>query len=128
MSRAWLNAVLHGLLGDLVEGDASDLFALFGAGAELDREMIGDGFAFAIGVRREIDLVGLGGRLFQLVDDFFFAGRHDQLRLEGALLQLDANVVFGQVHDMSDGSADLKPFAQILLDRLRLRRRFDDHQ
>ena len=94
--------VLDGLLGDLVEGDTLDLLALFRVGPQLEREVVGDGFAFAVRVRRQEDFVCLGGQLLELVDDFLFAGRDHQLGLERAMLEFDANVVLRQVHDVAD--------------------------
>ena len=79
-----------------------DLLAFLGAGSQLEREVVGDGFAFAVRVRRQEDFVCLGGQLLELVDDFFFAGRDHQLGLERAMLEFDANVVLRQVHDVAD--------------------------
>ena len=90
--------------------------------------MGGDGLAFAVRVRREINFVCLEGHLLELIDDFFLARRDDQLGLEGPLLKLHADVVFGQVHNVADGGAHIEPLAQILFDCLRLGWRLDDDQ
>ena len=123
-----LEGILHGLLGNFVKGDAANLLLLFGAGAQLDGQVIGNGFAFAVRVRREKYFVGLGRGLLQLRNNFFLARRHDQRRLEGAMLKLHADVVFGQVHNVPDRSQHLEALAQIFFNRLRLGRRLDDNQ
>ena len=119
---------LHGLLGDFVEGDAADFLPLFGIGAQLQRQVVGDRLTFAIRVRGQVNLVCLGGQLLQLVHHFLLARRHNQFRLKGPVLQLDANFVLRQIHDVPDRCAHLKTFAKILLDRLCLGGRFNDHQ
>ncbi len=123
-----LERLLHGLLRDLVEGDAANLLSLFGVGSQLQREVVRNRLAFAVRVRRKIDLVGLGRRFLQLLNHLLFARRHDQLRLKGPLLQLHAELVLGQVHDVPDRGAHIESLAQIFFDRLRLGRRLDDHQ
>jgi hypothetical protein len=90
--------------------------------------MIRNRLAFAVRVGRKINLVGLGARLLQLLNHFLLARRHDQLRLKGALLQLHAKFVLGQVHDVAHRGAHIESLAQIFFDRLRLGRRFHDHQ
>ena len=45
---------LHGLLGDLVECDAADLFPFLGVGAKLQRKMVGNGLTFAVRVGSQI--------------------------------------------------------------------------
>ncbi len=64
--------------------------------------MIRNGLAFAVRVGRQIDLVGLRRCFLQLLDNLLFARRHDQLRLKGPLLQLHAQLFFGQVHNVAD--------------------------
>ena len=66
--------------------------------------MGGNGFAFAVRVRRQEDSVGFGGKLLQLCDKLFLVRRNDEGGLEGSVLELDTNFVFGQVHDVADGS------------------------
>ena len=58
-----LECFLHSLFCNLVEGDAVNLLSLFGVGPQLDREVVRNRLAFAVRVRREINLVGLGARL-----------------------------------------------------------------
>ena len=123
-----LEGLLHGLLGNLVEGDAADLLALRGRLSQLQRQVIGNRLALAVRVGRQIDRVGLRAQLLQLLDDLFLAGRDDQLRHKRPLLQLHANIVLGQVHDVPYGCPHVKALAKILLDRLRLGGGLDDYQ
>jgi hypothetical protein len=46
-----------------------------------------------------------------LIDDLFFAGRNNQFRYKCTILQLHANVVLGQIHDVPNRRADLKALA-----------------
>jgi len=73
--------------------------------------VISDCFAFAIRVRRQVDLVRLGGSPLQQRYNFFLAWRHDQRRLKRAVLQFHTDVVLGQIHDVADRSQDLEPLA-----------------
>ena len=61
-----------GLLGDLVEQDAVDLFGLGGLGNDLGH-VGGDGLAFAVRVGCDQDAVRLLGGRFELVDDLRLA-------------------------------------------------------
>ena len=54
-----LECFLHRLLRNLVEGDAANLLSLFGVSPQLQREMVCNRLAFAVRVRRKINLVGL---------------------------------------------------------------------
>ena len=87
--------------------------------------MPGDGFAFAVRVRRKIDAVGGQGQLLQLGENFFLAGNDDVFRLE-FVVDIDAQRALGQVLDVPKRSFDDEALAQILLDGLRLGWRFDD--
>ncbi len=79
--------LLHGALGDLVEGDAADdgsrrscfLLAVDRVAAEFLGQVSGDGFAFAVRVRRQIDGVGRLRQLLQPGDNLLFAGNDDVL-------------------------------------------------
>ena len=123
-----LEGFLHGLLGDLVEGHAPDLLPFLGAGPQLQREVVGDRFPFAVRIGRQEDFVGLGRCPFQLGHDFFFIRSDHQRRLEGPILQFHADFLLGQVHDVPDRRQDFEPLAKILFDRLRLGGRLDDYQ
>jgi len=73
-----LECLLHGPLGDLVEADAHDALGSalrrLGAVAELAGKVPGDGFAFAIRVGRQVDCVGILGKLLQPGQNLFFSG------------------------------------------------------
>ena len=130
---------LHGALGDFVEGDALNarrrcflaLLQLLGfllslaVVAEFEREMGGNGLAFAVRVRRQIDGVGRGRQLFQLGDNLLFAGDDDVIRLE-AVRDIDAQSALGQIFHVAERGFDREALAQIFLDGLRLGRRFDN--
>ncbi len=126
--------LLHRALGDLVEGDAMEgdaalLFLLAAAAVfgKLFRQMGGDGLALAVRVGRQIH----GGRrlrhLLQLGDDLFLAGNDHVVRLE-VVLDVHAQDALGQVLDVAERGLDFVVLPQILVDRLRLGRRFDDDQ
>ena len=93
---------------------------------ELLRDVPRDGLAFAIGVGREQDVVGLLGRGLELGQDLLLA-LDDLVRLREVLLDVDAHLL-GQVLDVTLRGEDLVARAQVLLDRLRLRRRLDDDE
>ena len=69
---------LNRLFGNFVENDA--LVARVVATNRL-AQMPGYRLPFAVKVGREIDGVGIGGQLFQVADDFFFAGQYFIARL-----------------------------------------------
>ena len=58
-----LECFLHGLLRNLVEGDAVNLLSLFGVSPKLNGEVVRNRLTLAVRVGRKINLVGLGGRL-----------------------------------------------------------------
>ena len=117
------DAVLDALLRDLVELDALDREL---AALELLREVPRDRLAFAIGVGREQDGVGvLGGRL-ELGEDLLLA-LDDLVRLGEVVLDVDAHLL-GQILDVTLGGEDLVAGAEVLLDGLRLGRRLDDDE
>ena len=93
--------------------------------AEFVGEMGGDGFAFAIRVRREIDAVGREGQFLQLGQDLFFSGDDDVFGIE-IVFDIDTRAALGQVFHVAERSIDRESLAQILLDSFRLSRRFDN--
>ena len=123
-----LECLLHGLLGNLVEGHAVNLLPLLGRRAQLQRQVVGNRLALAVRVRRQVDFVRLGRRLLQLRHNLFLARRHDQGRVEGTLFQFHAELVLGQVHDVTHRRQNLEARAQIFPYRLGLGRRLDDDQ
>ena len=123
-----LECLLHRLLRNLVEGHPLNLFPLLGRRAQLQRQVVRNRLALAVRIGRKIDFVSPGRGLLQLRDDFLFARRHNQRRLEGAILQLHAQFVLGQVHDVPHRGQHFETRAKILLNRLGLGGRLDDHQ
>ena len=87
--------------------------------------MGGDGFAFAVRVRRQVDGVRGRGQLLQLGENFFFAGDDDVLGLE-VVCDIDAESALGQILHVAERGFDREAFTQIFLDGLRLGGRFDD--
>ncbi len=126
--------LLHGLLGDFVEGDAMDGLRLFfmaaatvGVAAEFFGEMGGNGFAFAVRIGRQIDGVGGAGKLFEVGDYLLLAG--DDFVLGGEIIvNIDAETLLGQILNMTERSFYVVTGAEIFLNRLGLSRRLDDNQ
>ena len=87
--------------------------------------MGGDGFAFAIRIRRKVDVVGRERQLFQLGQDLFFSGDDDVLGFE-IVFDIDTQAALGQVFHVAERSIDRESLAQIFLDSFRLSRRFDN--
>ena len=66
-------------------------------------------------------------RALQLGDRLFLAGNRHEVRRE-AVLDVDAELLLGQVHDVADRRANAIAAAEVLADRLRLGRRLDDDE
>ena len=92
---------------------------------EFKRQMRGDSFALAVRVRGEIDRIRRQRQLFQLGDNFFFAGDDDVIRLE-PVGDIHTQRALGQIFDMTERSLDREALAQIFLDGFRLSCRFDN--
>ena len=127
-----LARVLHGLADrprrDFREHDPVQRLALEQAALLQDLgDVPADRLALAVRVGREVDGVGRLGRLGDRLDvllvlvDQFVAHREVVVRVDRALLG-------DQVADMAVRGQDVEVLAQVLVDRLRLRRRFDDEQ
>lgn len=73
------NGLLNGVFGDLMEHNARR-----GVQREFEKECngVGDGLAFAIIVRRQEDLAGFLGRIFQLLLDFRLLAQEREARFE----------------------------------------------
>ena len=84
-----------------------------------------DGFAFAVRVRRQIDVVRGQGQLLQPGENLLLAGNDDVFRLE-FVVDIDAQRALGQVFDVPERSFDGEALTQIFLDGLGLGRRLDD--
>src|SRR4029077_882991 len=105
-----LEGGLDGALRDFVESHAADaraianvvglwfgllsLLFLAGVFAKFVGEMGGNGFAFAIRVRREVDVVGRESQLLQLGQNFFFSGNDDVFGFE-IVFDVDTEAAFG---------------------------------
>jgi hypothetical protein len=123
-----LEGFLHGFFGDLVEGHAVDrnpAFFLLAAIDELFRQVRGNGFAFAVRVRRQINRSRAFGQLLELGHDLFFS-RDDVVVGGEVAFEIDAQPALGQVFDVAQRGFDLVVLAQVLVDGLGLDRRFDD--
>jgi hypothetical protein len=77
--RGLLQGVLHGLGGDFVELDTTDPRVL---AFDQRGHVPGNGFAFAVRVGGEVDVVGFGGRVAEIGHDLFLAFNHLVLRGE----------------------------------------------
>ena len=89
-------------------------------------KMRGNGFAFAVRVRGEIDRVHADSELLQLGDDLLFTGNDDVLGIE-IVIDVDAQRALGQIFDVPERGLNRVALAQILLNCFRLGRRFDDN-
>src|SRR5262249_20348196 len=116
-----LKGFLYRFFCDLVEQDPANGFAVLAAPFEFFLDVPADGFALAIGVGCDVDRLGFlcGGLEFLyylfLAGDDFVGG----LKL---VLKIDADALLWQVFYVSNRGKNLVASAQVLIDRLRLRR------
>ena len=94
---------------------------------DLRRHVLRDRLALAIRVGRDQDFAAVLRRALDLGDRLFLAGDRHELGRE-ALLDVDAELLLGQVHDVTDRRAHAVAAAEVLADRLRLGRRLDDDE
>ena len=87
--------------------------------------MCGNGLAFAVRVRRQIDRVHRAGQLLQLGQNFFFPGNDDVVGFE-LVAGIHTQSALGQIFHVAERGLDSKSLSQIFLDGLRLGRRFDN--
>ena len=80
-----------------------------------------DGLAFAVRVRRQVDVVRGQSQLLQLGENFLLARNDDVFRLE-FVIDVDAQRALGQVFNVAKRRFDNEAFAQILLNGFRLGR------
>ena len=118
------DGLLHGVFGQLVEGDALRLFRIQ---PEYGGEMPAYGLALAVGVGRQKDLGGVLGFLFQGVDQLALPADVDVFRLK-IMLDVDAELAFGQIPDMSLGGNHLVALSEKALDGGHLRGRLHDNE
>ena len=114
---AWLQERRsHRAFRDLVEQDAMGLGL---RKAQLLRQMPPDGLALAIGIGRDVERLGVGRGLLQLLEHLLLRRQHLVFGLE-ALLLVDAELGLRQVADVPHRRLDEVLRIQILLDRLDL--------
>jgi len=89
-------------------------------------EMPGDRLALAVQVGRQVDVLAGLGQLLELVDDLVAA--LEDLVLGDKRLEVDAHALAGQVAHVPHRRLHDEAVAEVLVDRLRLGGRFDDHQ
>ena len=118
------HALLHALLGDLIEGHA---VGLVGVEAQDVGQMPADGFTFTVRVGRQQHTVGVLGLALQLFDELFLAFDADVLR-RIVMLDVDAQLGGGQIADVAHAGRNFVVFAQIFADGLRLGRRLHDDE
>jgi hypothetical protein len=87
----------------------------------------GDGLAFAVGVRGQIDISDVPGRLLQPPDDALFAGNTVVIGFE-AVFDVDPHFPCRKVFEMPDGCGDVEVLAEIFFKGFDFCRRFDDEQ
>ena len=127
-----IHRLAHRVLRDLVVRHAMDGLAFRHVGQHRVK-MPRDRLSFAVGIRREVDLVARLRGLAQLVDDLFLVRRNlvarrkrPCARLRGVRRDLDRQPLLRQVAYMPHRGLHREVPAKVLADRLRLRGRFDD--
>ena len=119
-----LDGFLHDAARDLVEGHAVGRIVRDG---QQIFQVPGDGLAFAVRVRCEIDAVGVLCGLLQLRDDLFLALERIVFRLK-VMLDIDAQRALRQIAQVAHAGLDLIVGTEIFSDGFGLRRRFHDDQ
>ena len=89
--------------------------------------MRGNGFAFAVRVRGEIDGVHAKRQFLQLGNNLLFAGDNDVFGFE-VVIDVHTEGALGQIFDVPERGLDGVAFAQIFLNGFRLGGRFDDDE
>ena len=115
---------LYGRFRYFIKNDAA---ILLGIHSQDIGQMPGDCLSFAVGIGGQIYLVGMFCVLFQRLDQIPFAADIDVLGGK-IMLDVDAELAFGQIAQMSHGGAHHILLAKIFLDGLGLGRRLDDNQ
>jgi hypothetical protein len=118
--------VEHRILGDLVEHDTLNVDALERLSALQDLAHVpGDGLALAIRVGGEVEVAGALQRLGDL-GDVLFGARVDLPGHVEVVVRAHRAVLGRQVADMAVARQHLVVAAEVLVDRFRLRGRFND--
>jgi len=113
----------HRLAGDLVEAHAKDV----ALAPELLGNVPGDRLTLSVGVGGEVDFFLVLRGFFELVDDLLLAVDDLVFGLE-VLLDVHAELGLRQVDDVPHRRLHLVIPSEILGERARLGRRFDDDQ
>ena len=72
--------------------------------------MGGNGFAFAVGIRGEVDMIGRKRQLLQFGENLFFSGYDDVFGLE-LVVDIDTQAALGQVFHVAVRSIDRESLA-----------------
>ena len=127
-----LERPFDGLLGHLVEDDSLEPLR---RQAQFLGQVPGDRLTLTVEVGRQPDVIGLLGNLLQLADGLLLAVNRDVDRLE-VVVEIDpgnrqvhsCRIATRKITDVTHRRLDLEPRAEVLVDRLRLGRRLDNHQ
>src|ERR1017187_6987899 len=114
------------VLRDFVELDTEKLGAVLLALQDLP-QMPGNRLAFPIRIGRQVNLLGTLRGLLQFGDQCFPLGG-DLVRGLELLLNLNTELALRQIPDVTHGGLHTEVRAQVLVDRLRFRGRFNDDQ
>ena len=110
---------------DLLESDAIDRFSQF-LQSQCHVQMPGNRLTLPIRVGTEIDGISLLGSLFELRNPAGWLGQNSIMRFE--VLRLDADLLFGKIANMTEGSLHRPARAQVLFDLAGLARGFNDEE
>ncbi len=124
VSRA-IDRGAHRVLGDLVEEDATDRRPALPA--DLFGDVPADRLAFAIRVGGDEDGGGFARRGLEVGERLFLSGDGDVLGFE-ALVDVDPELLLGEITDVPHGSPHAVTATEILADGLGLRGGLDDDQ
>src|SRR6266404_143652 len=115
---------LHRVARDLVKENAPHWCTVFRL--YLLRDMPRDGFTLAVRIGRQKYLARILRRALEIGDRLLLSRDGHVLRLE-AVFDVDPHFLLGQIAHVTDRRAHFVGASEILPDRLRLRRRLDDH-
>ena len=97
------------------------------AGSSSSFQVPADGFAFAVGIGREVDGVNALGGLLEFGDQLLFAF-DDFIAGCEVVIDVDRQILLRKVFDVPEGSLDDVLAAEIFSDSFRLRRGFNDDE
>ena len=117
-----IHSVFDARLCDLVEGHTVGLVHI---DTEHLRQMPRNRLALAVGVRCKKNRVAFFGGLFKILDQILLALDIDIHRCE-IMVDVDAELAFGQIADMAHRRNDFKILAEVFFNRFRLGGRLHD--